>query len=97
VIEFSEVQGDAHQTRAGMRVFRSRAPALQVLVTEEPYGYHFSVSGRMRKATDRECIEAQAWLLEHDVLPSGIEWAEGFPKRRANPYVRHFARQGVEL
>jgi hypothetical protein len=67
---------------------RWRGETWQALVSREPYGLHFSVSGKGREPTDEEVEAARDAYA--GILPS----AEVTELHRAagalNPYVRHF-------
>jgi hypothetical protein len=58
------------------------------MVSREPYGLHFSVSGRLRVPTDDQVDAARNRYP--GILPSA-EITEWWSRRgQVNPYVRHF-------
>jgi hypothetical protein len=72
---------------------RGRGATWSVLLSREPYGLHFSVSGPRRKPTNREVDAARDSLLSggHDVSDL-IEVTTELERLgwRVNPYVRHW-------
>jgi hypothetical protein len=69
-----------------------RGPTWQAMVSREPYGLHFSVSGRRRTPTDEEVDQARDAYA--GILPSA-EITEWWRQRgQVNPWVRHFASDG---
>lgn len=66
-----------------------RGATWQAMVSHEPYGLHFSVSGRGRAPTDAEVEQARDAYA--GILPS-VEITEWWRRRgQINPWVRHFA------
>jgi hypothetical protein len=64
----------------------------QAIITREPYGLHFSVSGKGRPPSDAEVDQAFAaykwglWVEDHMEEVTSAHLAMG----AINPYVRHF-------
>lgn len=63
---------------------REQGATWQSLLSEEPYGLHFSVSGKGRKPTDAEVAEAKTRC------PEAKDLVEVENPVKVNPYVRHY-------
>lgn len=63
---------------------RDKGKTWQSLLSLEPYGWHFSVSGKRRKPSDAEAKEAMS------LHPEVAELVEVENPVKVNPYVRHF-------
>jgi hypothetical protein len=64
---------------------RAAGATWQALLSREPYGFHMSVSGKLRQPTDEEVEAARVCFL-----PDSVGLVERPNPVGLNPYVRHF-------